>query len=307
MDPKPDLNEALVFAKVVELGSFVAASLYLSMPKATVSRKIQTLESRLGTKLLYRTTRRISLTEAGKSFYEHCELAIRELEEGELAVGRLRETPCGNLRVVAPISLSQSLLLPWLTEFMGSYPEISVTWLLANDDVDLLEHNIDVLLKVGPVASSDYVKRSLGYVNASLYAAPSYINRCGMPMTTESLSGHSTVSHYRFNARGRFIWPLEHVNNSARRHTEYIGVIPQLVCNDPSGLMVGTLAGIGIAILPDLFAQIETARGSLVKVLPEWRAEPTEVSALFPSRKGLSPKVRAFIDFMVKMFGANSS
>ena len=307
MNPKLDLNEALVFVKVVELGGFTAASRYLCMPKATVSRKIQTLESRLGTKLIYRTTRRISLTEAGQGYYEHCELAIRELEEGELAVGRLRETPRGNLRVVAPISLSQSMFLPGLTDFMDAYPEITVTWLLTNDDVDLLEQNIDVLLKVGPVATSNYVKRGLGYLTAGLYAAPSYINSRSMPMTTETLSEHSIISHYRFNSHGRYIWPLQHMTNSIRRHTEYISVTPQLVCNDPSGLMLGTIAGIGIAILPDLFAQSEMAQGKLIRVLTEWRAEPTEVSALFPSRKGLSPKVRIFIDFIVKKFDTSST
>lgn len=300
----PDLNEALIFTKVVELGSFVAAARHLSMPKATISRKIQLLEARLGTKLLYRTTRRISLTEAGKSFYEHCEIAIRELEEAELAVGQLRETPRGGLRVSAPISLSQSLLLPWLTNFLVEYPEINVAWLLANDDVNLIEQNIDVLLKVGDVAASNYVKRNLGFLSASLYASPAYVEAHGIPHTTETLIEHTIISHYKFNSNGRSTWPLQFKTNNLRRHTEYVNVSPRFICNDPSGLMVATLAGIGIAILPDLFAKPKIEEGSLVQVLPELHAEPTEVSALFHSRKGLSPKVRVFIDFMVEKFSA---
>lgn len=307
MSQSPDFNEALIFAKVVESGSFIAASRQLSMPKATVSRKIQSLEDRLGTQLLYRTTRRLSLTEAGTSFYQHCALALRELEEGEHAVGRLQETPRGHLKVVAPISLSQWLLLPWLTDFMRSYPEISVTWLLTNDEINMLERNVDVLLKIGPLTSSEYVKRTLGYAQAKLYASPAYIEKNTMPTTTEALAGHSIISHFRFNNNERYIWPLLRTTSNGRRHSEHISVTPHLVCNDPSGLMVGTLAGFGIAILPELFARPEIEKGRLLNVLPDWHAEPTEVSALFPSRKGLPPKVRTFVDYLVEKFNANTS
>lgn len=302
-----DLNEAMIFAKVVEMGGFIAAARHLSMPKATVSRKVQDLEARLGTRLLNRTTRRVSLTEAGATFYDHCAIALREFDEAELAVGTLQAAPRGVLRVVAPFTLSDRLMQPWLQEFMRLHPEIRLALILTNDDVDLVERNIDVRIQAGLAAPTGFVRRTLARFGSGLYAAPQYVARHGMPTQVEDLARHAVLTMSKFEANGRFVWPLVREERGHYGATTPVEVTPVMSCNDPSAVISGTLAGLGIGLFSEVGARMDLAAGRLVQVLPDWHLPPVEVSLVFPSRRGLSPKVRVFVDFMVERFAALST
>ncbi|MQY52540.1 LysR family transcriptional regulator [Rhodocyclus tenuis] len=290
-----DLNQLLVFAKVVEQGSFIGAARALALPKTTISRKVQELEERLGTRLLQRTTRRVSLTEAGAIYYEYCGRIVQELEDADKAVGRVQEEPRGVLRVSASFSFGMSTLVPIVPEFMARYPDIQLSLELRNDVVDLVAEGFDLAILIGPVSDSSNVMRRLGESRMRLFATPEYLRQYGSPATPDELTRLPTLTHMRFKQHGRFLWPLR--NGSEARD---IYPTPRLVANDPGVLRFATLAGLGIGLLPELLTRHEIDSGRLVPVLPDWEAPRVEFGAVYPSRRGLPPKVRVFIDFIVE-------
>ena len=200
-----DLNDTLVFLKVVEAGSFIAAARALRLPKTTVSRKVQNLELRLGAQLLHRTTRKLGLTEAGYVYYENCQRIARELEEAESAVAQLQGGPRGWLRITAPYSLGIERLAPLLGEFRARHPELKVEMLLSNESLDLIDRELDVALRIGDLPDSGLVARPLARLRTGVFASPSYIKRYGEPRHPEELVGH--------RALGR-----EQPQRAARRH-----------------------------------------------------------------------------------------
>jgi DNA-binding transcriptional LysR family regulator len=288
-----DLNQLLIFAKVVEQGSFIGAARALGLPKTTVSRKVQELEERLGTRLLQRTTRRVALTEAGATYHEYSSRIVQDLEEADNAVGRMREAPRGALRVSASFSFGMGALVPLVPEFLAQYPEINLQLELRNDTVDLLAEGFDLAVRIGSQTDSSYASRQLGRSRLYLYASPGYLEQHGAPAGPEDLPGHPTLTLSRFSRHGRYYWPLQ---NGHEEQEVYL--TPHLVANDPGVIRYAAVAGLGIAILPAMLIRRELEEGSLQQVIPEWEGPPTEISAVYPSRRGLSPKVRAFIDFM---------
>lgn len=166
-----DLNDTLIFVKVVEQGSFIAAANALGLPKTTVSRKVQELETRLGARLLHRTTRRIGLTEAGSVYHEHCQRIARELEEAESAVGQLQSGPRGWLRFTVPYSLGITWIAPLLGEFHAQYPEIQLDMHLGNEKLDLIGGEADLALRVGALPDSNLVARKLGSLRTQVFAS----------------------------------------------------------------------------------------------------------------------------------------
>ncbi|HEX6572661.1 MAG TPA: LysR family transcriptional regulator, partial [Steroidobacteraceae bacterium] len=172
-----DLNDTLIFAKVVEHGSFISAARALRLPKTTVSRKIQELELRLGAQLLHRTTRKLGLTEAGNIYFEHSQRIARELDEAESAIGQLQGGPRGWLRVTAPYSFAISRITPLFGEFQARYPEVRVEMVLTNEPLDLIDKEIDVALRVGPLRDGNLVARRLSVFRSQVYASPRYLER----------------------------------------------------------------------------------------------------------------------------------
>lgn len=289
-----DLNQLLVFAKVVEHGSFIAASRALGLPKTTVSRKVQELEERLGTRLLQRTTRRVALTEAGAIYHEYCSRIVQDMEEANLAVGRVQAAPRGELRVSASFSFGMGALVPLVPEFMARYPEIRLQLELRNDAVDLVAEGFDLSIRIGPLADSSYAVRYLAKSRLALYASPDYLTRAGQPTTLDDLIHRPTLTLSRLGRHGRFYWPLARQSGEARE----VAITPQLVANDPGVIKFAALAGLGVALLPLILIRTEVESGQLLPVLPDWEGPPTEIGAVYPSRRGLSPKVRVFIDFL---------
>lgn len=292
-----DLNQMLVFARVVERGTFIGAARLLGLPKTTVSRKVQELEERLGTRLLQRTTRKLVLTEAGTIYYDYCARIVQEVDEAEHAVGRVQEAPRGVLRVTASFTFGMNVLVPILPEFMARYPEVRLQFDFRNDSPDLLTLGHDLAIRVGPLPDSTYATRQLGATCMRLYASPDYLARQPAPTEVEQLPQHETLTLISSERHGRFVWAL-----GDGHHQRDISHIPRLVANDPGAIKFAALAGRGIALLPEILIRQELLNGRLQRVLPAWEAAPVSFNAVYASRRGLSAKVRVFIDFLAEQF-----
>ena len=290
-----DLNDTLIFVKVVEQGSFIAAANALGLPKTTVSRKVQELETRLGAQLLHRTTRRLGLTEAGAVYHEHCQRIARELEEAESAVGQLQGGPRGWLRFTVPYSAGISWVAPLLGEFNQQHPEVRLEMVLTSDKVDLIADGVDLALHLGSLPDSTLVARKLATFRTQIYASPEYIERHGEPLHPNDLQHHRTlvISNARHN--GRANWSL----CNSKEHGEY-PVHPIMVANDASVLIGGLLCGEGLMLASDVTIKPFIETGVVRRVLGGWVGPDLEFNAVFPGGRMLSPKVRAFVDFLVQ-------
>ncbi len=292
-----DLNDTLIFAKVVEHGSFISAARALRLPKTTVSRKIQELESRLGAQLLHRTTRKLGLTEAGNIYFEHSQRIARELDDAESAIGQLQGGPRGWLRVTAPYSFAISRITPLFGEFQARYPEVRVEMLLTNDKLDLIDQEIDVALRIGTLNDSNLVARRLAVFRSQVYASPRYIERHGEPVHPADLQHHRTLGLNKFGLANNsgYFWPL----NDGTATTDF-KIQPVLVANDPAALTPALLSGEGLMLTADVMVKAYAEHGYVRRVLAGWTGPSTEMNAVFPRGQGKSPKVRAFVDFLIE-------
>jgi len=290
-----DLNDTLIFVKVVEQGSFVGAASALRLPKTTVSRKVQELETRLGAQLLHRTTRKLGLTEAGNVYYEHCQRIARELAEAESAVGQLHAGPRGWLRFTAPYSIGIDKIAPLLGEFHARHPEVRVEMLLSNEPMDLIAGEIDLALRIGNLPDSNMVARKLGVLNTQVFAGTSYIARHGEPLHPDDLQYHRTFAMPKHRHGNTYQWSLDD-GNGMRDFT----VNPILVANDPAALKGALLCGEGLVIAADVMVKPFVEQGFVQRVLAGWSGGEYVLNAVFPRGHVQSPKVRAFVDFLLE-------
>ncbi|MFY2764452.1 LysR substrate-binding domain-containing protein [Arenimonas sp. MALMAid1274] len=292
-----DLNDTLIFAKVVEQGSFTAAAKQLGLPKTTVSRKVQELEERLGAQLLNRTTRKLGLTEAGAVYHDHSARIARELEEAESAVNQLQGGPRGWLRVSAPYSIGVMWIAPLLGEFHQRYPEVRIDLHLGSEKVDLIASDIDVALRIGTLPDSSLVARRLDGFRTQIYASPEYIRRHGEPLHPNDLQHHRVLAYAKNRHGNRFLWPLAAAGGGAIE--EYL-VHPILVANDPAPLQGAMLCGEGLMFASDVSIKPFVETGQAVRVLGGWVGPEVDFNAVFTRGRVPSPKVRAFVDFLVE-------
>lgn len=292
-----DLNDTLVFVKVVEHGSFIAAAKSLRLPKTTVSRKVQELETRLGAQLLHRTTRKLGLTEAGNIYFEHCQRISRELDEAESAVGQLQGGPRGWLRITAPYSLGIERIAPLLGEFHALHPEVRVEMLLTNEPLDIIDKEIDIALRVGQLPDSNLIARKLATLRTQIFASAEYLKRHGEPLHPDDLQHHRTLGMNKQRRNHGFVWPLDDGNGLADFRID-----PVFVSNDPAGLRGALLCGEGLMLANDVMVKPYVENGYLRRVLSAWTGPEYELNAVFPRGRVQSPKVRAFIDFLVDRF-----
>jgi len=291
-----DLNDTLIFVKVVEHGSFISAARALRLPKTTVSRKVQDLEVRLGAQLLHRTTRKLGLTEAGNVYYEHCQRIARELDEAESAVGQLQGGPRGWLRITAPYSMGIEWIAPLLSEFHARHPEVRVEMVLNNEPLDLIDKEIDVALRVGNLPDSNLVARRLAVLRTQVYASQRYLEQHGEPLHPDDLQHHRTLGMMKQRRNGfGFSWPL----HDGEKSTEF-RIDPVFVANDPAGLRGALLCGEGLMLANDIMMKPYAESGYVRRVLPAWNGPEYELNAVFPRGRVQSPKVRAFVDFLVE-------
>jgi DNA-binding transcriptional LysR family regulator len=293
----PDLNEALIFAKVAEQGSFIAAARALALPKTTVSRKVQELERRLGVRLLNRTTRKLSLTEAGATYFEYSSRIAQDLADAESAVQQLEGSPRGWLRVTAPYMFCPDMLSGMIRDFRTLYPEVRVEFILSNDRLDLIADGIDIAIRTGSLPDSTLVARSLSKCGSFVYASNSYIERYGEPKTPADLQFHHVLAKPSERRSNRHIWQLR----NGQRIEDAI-VHPVAIANDFFALRELLTSGQGLMLIDELSVQGEVQRGLLRRILPEWVGPDNELSVVFPGGGTVSPKVRAFLDFLIERF-----
>jgi len=296
-----DFNDTLLFVKVVEKGSFTHAAKELGMPKATLSRKVAELENRLGTRLLKRTTRSLGLTEAGTVYYEHGARIARELTDAESAVGQLSSSPRGWLRITAPPALGADSIAPLLPEFMAKYPDVRIDMHLSNERMDLVASEMDLALRVGPLADSTLTARKLATLQGAVFASPDYLARHGEPLQPEDLRHHRALCMEKQRAGAHFLWPLVADGNKVDAE-----VSPVLVANDVSTLLVSVLAGVGVALLPESFGGPAVTVGRLRRILARWSGVTYELNAVFPPGRMHAPKVRVFVDFLAERLNVNA-
>ena len=291
-----DLNDTLIFVKVVEHGSFIAAAKALRLPKTTVSRKVQELETRLGAQLLQRTTRKLGLTEAGNVYFEHSQRIARGLEEAENAVGQLQGGPRGWLRITAPYSVGITWIAPLLGEFHARHPEVRVEMLLSNESIDLIAKEIDVALRVGNLPDSSFSARRLSVFRTQVYASPAYLERHGEPLHPDDLQHHRALAMQKHRRTGGgYAWPL----TDGRRTSEF-PIDPVLVANDPAALRGALLSGEGLMLASDVTVKAFAELGHVRRVLAGWTGPEVDFNAVFTRGQVPSPKVRAFVDFLVE-------
>ncbi len=286
-----NLNDMLLFAKVAELKGISAAARALNMPKSKVSRHMVELETALGTGLLERTTRSVELTEAGEIFFQHCKRVVEEKDGAIASVNQLLETPRGHLRVSVSTSIGQYLIAPHLGEFARKYPDIELQLDLNNRRVDLISEGYDLVIRVGQLQDSSLMSKRIGTARAHLYAAPEYIEEYGMPKKPDQLQEHTLLA--MSNSNNITQWTLENTAGDIKAFEAQ----PKHVINDFSALRGMAEGGAGIAIAPEYVIRSGIEKGRLVRVLPDWRSTMVGYYVLYPSRKGLTKKSQAWIDF----------
>lgn len=296
-----DPNDLLIFARVAELGSFSRAAERLGLPKSTVSRRLAALEQRMGERLLLRTTRRQTVTEFGLQLLEHARQVVAEVA----AVSALREqrqaAPSGRLRVSMPSDFANLLLVDSLAAFMALHPAISLELDLSPRRVDLLGEGFDVAIRMGDLPDDALLVASkLAVFTHGLYASPGYLAEHGDPLTPDDLARYTAVRLMRGSGEAAG-WTL--VQGGQRWDAVPVG---RLSANSPEMLMRLAGAGAGIAALPDGFAQKAVRSGVLRRVLPCWHLPSTTAWAVYPGRKLMPAKTRAFVDMLQRALGGRS-
>jgi len=288
------LKAMQAFAAVVDSGSFVAAGEMLDTSTAAISRQISGLESHLGARLLHRTTRRISVTSAGQEYYSRAKIILGDVAEAEAIVGQQSVQPKGMLRISAPLSYGNHELARLLPEFMQRYPELTLDIDLTDRVVDLAFEGVDVAIRISQSLTSQVVARKIKPIEIILCASPAYLARKGIPDTPQALIEHDTLS-YSYLSTGEN-WHFFDKN----QQEVTIRVQSRIHASNGDLLTRLGVAGGGIIIQPAFLVAEHIANGTLVPLLPEWHMGEYHLYAVYLSRKHLSAKVRALIDFLVE-------
>ncbi len=287
-----NLTDIAVFVKVVDSGSFTAAAQQLKMSKSVVSKYVTRLENRLEARLLNRTTRRLSLTEVGRAFYARSQRGLQELEEANAEVLRLQGAPRGTLRLNTPMSFGILHIAPALPDFLSRYSELSVDMNMDDRKVDLVEEGFDLAVRISDLPDSSLVARRLGPCRHVVCAAPEYLQRHGIPRTPKDLREHNTIT-YRYQASPNQ-W---HFLTAEGGHIS-VPVSGSIQMNNSLALRETLLRGIGITLTPTFVVGADIKAGRLQSVLSNYHTQTLSIYIVYPQRRHLSPKVRAFIDFM---------
>ncbi|WP_428819312.1 LysR substrate-binding domain-containing protein [Microbulbifer sp. MCCC 1A16149] len=280
------------FVAVAEAGSFTGAARKLGISTAQVSRQVSALEARLSTKLLYRTTRKVSVTEVGTVYYQHCRQVLDGLAEAERAVTDLQQVPRGRLRLTAPVTYGETTLAPLVNDFALQYPELQVEMELTNQKLDLVAEGYDLAIRLGQLTDSSMMARRLGSRTLHVCASPHYLSSHGEPHSLSELARHNclpgTLDYWRFREQGR---------------SRNIRVNGSFRCNSGRALVDAAVKGIGIVQLPDYYVDEYLQGGQLVSLLEHFRERDDGIWGIYPHNRHLSPKVSMLLDFLGEYIG----
>jgi len=275
------------FVTVAETESFTIAAKKLGISTAHVSRQVSALESRLATKLLHRTTRKVSITEIGAIYYQRCRQLLYDLEDAEHAVSDLQSKPTGRLKITAPITYGEFTIAPLINNFITRYPELDVELHLSNQKMDLVADGYDLGIRQGQLQDSSMMAKRLGSRTLYVCATPAYLAEFGMPKKLADLNQHNclqgSLSHWRFQEKGK---------------TRNLHISGNLRCNSGRALADAALKGLGIVQLPGEYVLNHIRSGKLVSLLEESCAPDEGIWAIYPYNKHLLPKVRMLIDYL---------
>jgi DNA-binding transcriptional LysR family regulator len=286
------------YVRVVRTGSFAAAADQLNVSRAIVSKHIQNLETHLSARLLNRSTRSLSLTEIGKSYYDFCVRILMQIEEKRASVAGLQTQPRGSIVVMAPKSFGNMFVGAAVADFVITYPQINVTLLLqdgSSTSRDLIQKGVDLAIRISPVADTSMIAKQIGALRWIACAAPSYLAAHGEPRTLDDLAAHKCLVHLK--SAPDCVWTFD---GPAGRTG--VKVIPSFAANSSLALRSAAIRGIGIAMLPLYSISADLASGDLVEVLPDFQGPERPIIALYPHRPLLLTKVRLLTDFLAKRF-----
>jgi DNA-binding transcriptional LysR family regulator len=289
------LQQMTTFASVVESGSFVRAAAALGLSKAAVSRQVSDLETRLGVRLLQRTTRRLSMTREGESYYVRCKELTAAVDDADAEVGADGGEPAGVLRINAPQTFGVLYLASLWSRFAALHPKVGLDITLSDRVVDLVEEGFDVAVRIGSLPSSALVTRQLATTLMVVCASPGYLRRRGVPAVPGDLLRHDAIAYSLWSARDR--WHFEGPQGPTS-----VKIKPRIHTNSGDTCRRAALDGHGIVLQPDFLVASDLREGTLVELLPGYRSIELGIHVVYPSRKHLPLKVRRLIDFLVLSF-----
>lgn len=283
------------FVAVAETESFTHAAKRLGVSTAQVSRQVSALEARLSTRLFYRTTRRVSATEAGQIYYQQCRQVLDALEQAERSITNMQLVPRGKLRLTAPVTYGEKSIAPLVNDFVLRYAELDVEMNLTNQTLDLVAEGYDLAVRLGKLEDSSLMARRLGSRTLYVCASPAYLSAYGTPHSLSELDRHNclqgNLDYWRFQESGK---PRNiRINGNVR-------------CDSGRALLDAALKGIGIVQLPDYYVQPALDAGTLIPLLTHYQEDDDGIWAVYPHNRHLSPKVRMLLDYFVESLGATS-
>ncbi len=295
-----DLNDFYFFVQVVDRGGFTAAGRSLNLPKSTLSHRMQKLEAGLGVRLLNRTSRHFGMTDAGRDFYRHALAMLRQAEMAETVIRSRLEEPSGTLRCTAALATMQFALSPLIADFLAKHPKVNINAYATDRIVDIVAEDFDLAVRAhrDPLPDSNLVQRVLAPAPWYLFGGAEYLGTHGEPKQPRDLRDHPAL----LTSCGgvECTWRLRHARQ--KKEQMVIPLKPRLISDDMAGLQEAAIKGLGIVALPGYVCRDAVQAGALKRVLPEWQAGDSTITALIPYRQGLLPSVRAFLDHLAAEF-----
>ncbi|MBB1592948.1 LysR family transcriptional regulator [Achromobacter sp. UMC46] len=286
-----------VFVRIVDANSFTRAADSLSLPRTTVTTIIQNLERLLGVRLLNRTTRRVGLTPDGADYYQHCVRILADVEETEVCFQAASLRLKGRLRIDVSASIGRLILIPALWDFYGKYPDVELVLGLGDGPVDMVQEAVDCVIRSGELEDSSLVARRIGTLQTITCASPTYVARHGMPQTIESLRDHHAVHYFSSRTGRNYAWDFK-VDG---KHQE-VNMQGSVAVNQAGAYLDCGLKGFGLIQVARYMALPHLQSGELIEILPQWKPSTTAISVLYQQSRQLSPKVRAFTDWVAELF-----
>ncbi|MFZ6708093.1 LysR family transcriptional regulator [Undibacterium sp. TC9W] len=292
------LASMAAFVKTVEVGSFAAAASALNMSPQMIAKHVSWLERRLGTRLINRTTRRQSLTDIGKSYYDRCKMVLADADWADSLADEVKGAPKGRLRINAPVSFGTYALTPVIARYLRQYPQVEIDLVLSDRYVDLVEEEFEAVFRIGRLSDSSFIARQLAPFRLVACASPDYLKERGVPATPLDLEKHECLAYASSTGSTASEWRF--MRGAEKFHAQ---VRHRLQLNDAKALLVAALNGIGVAYIAEDLAREDLRTGRLVKILPDYETPSRPVHLIYHPDRRQTPKLKSFIDTVVSELG----